>query len=115
KEKEIPINKDKIEGVLGEEKFEGLVLEDGTEEMKALMIAEGTSGSLDFARSLGIRIEDDRLVVDDDQYTQLPRVYAAGDCTGGARQIGAAVGEGSEAAINLINELRDTEYLDWKH
>ncbi len=114
-EKEIPINTDKIKRVKGEDRFEGLVFEDYTEEMDGLMIAEGTSGTLDFARTLGIQIEDDRLVVDQDQFTKVPRVYAAGDCTGGARQISAAVGEGAEAAVNLISELRDTEYLDWKN
>ncbi len=114
-EKEIPINTDKIKRVKGEDRFEGLVFEDDAEEMDGLMIAEGTSGTLDFARTLGIQIEDDRLVVDQDQFTKVPRVYAAGDCTGGARQISAAVGEGAEAAVNLISELRDTEYLDWKH
>ncbi|MFO7792004.1 MAG: NAD(P)/FAD-dependent oxidoreductase [Candidatus Saliniplasma sp.] len=111
----ISVNTDKIKGVIGEERFEGLILEDGTEEMDGLLIAEGTSGTLDFARTLGIQIEDDKLVVDQDQFTKVPRVYAAGDCTGGARQIGAAVGEGANAAINLINELRGTEYQDWRH
>ena len=114
-DRNIPIVKKKIKDVKGNGKFNGLVFEDGEEEMEGLMIAEGTSGSLDFAKSLGIMIEDGKLVVDEDQFTRLPRVYAAGDCTGGARQIGAAVGEGAEAAINLINDLRGEEYKDWKH
>lgn len=114
-ERDIPVIKKKVKEIKSNDKFQGLVFEDGEEEMQGLMIAEGTSGSLDFARSLGIMIEDGKLVVDENQFTRLPRVYAAGDCTGGARQISAAVGEGAEAAINLINDLRDEEYKDWKH
>ncbi len=115
REKDIPVVEKKIEGVKGDENFEGLLFKEGEEEMKGLMIAEGTSGSIDFAKSLGIRIEDDSLIVDKEQFSGLPGVYAAGDCTGGARQIGAAVGEGAKAALNLIDEIKGEDYFDWKH
>ncbi len=113
KELDIPVEKGNIEEVLGDDQFSGLVVEGKKERLDGLMIAQGTSGSLDFARSLGIKIEDGVLSVDDDMFTGVPRVYAAGDCVGGARQISAAVGEGARAAISLINEMRDEEYLDW--
>lgn len=113
--KDIPVIKKEIESVKGEGNFEGLIFEDGEEVMEGLMIAEGTSGSIDFAKSLGTKIQEDRLVVDEEQFTGLPRVYAAGDCTGGARQIGAAVGEGAKAALNLIDEMKEEDYFDWKH
>ncbi|MFW6048275.1 MAG: NAD(P)/FAD-dependent oxidoreductase [Candidatus Natronoplasma sp.] len=116
KELQIPVEKSKITGVIDGDTLSGLKLENGKERLDGLMIAEGTSGSLDFAKSLGITVEDNRLVVNKDMFTGIPRVYAAGDCTGGARQIGAAVGEGAKAALNLINELREEgEYYDWKH
>ncbi len=111
----IPINKNRIKGIYGDEMFQGVKFDEGVKEMEGLIIAEGTSGSLDFARALGITIRDGRLVVDETQYTQVPRVYAAGDCTGKVRQIGAAVGEGAKAALNLIAELRGEKYVDWKH
>ncbi len=111
---DIPVVKDEIISVLGKDELEGLEMPYGVEKMDGLMIAEGTSGSLDFAKSLGIPIEDNTLVVDDKQFTGMPRVYAAGDCTGGVRQISASVGEGATAAINLIMELRDKKYVDWK-
>ncbi len=113
KERDIPVEKGKIEEVIGEEEFSGLRVDGEVQEMDGLMIAEGSSGSLDFARSLGITIEDGVLSVDDDMFTGVPRVYAAGDCVGGARQISAAVGEGAKAALGLINELREGSYKDW--
>ena len=112
-ERDIPVEKGKIEEVIGEEEFSGLRVDGEVQEMNGLMIAEGSSGSLDFARSLGITIEDGVLSVDDDMFTGVPRVYAAGDCVGGARQISAAVGEGAKAALGLINELREGSYKDW--
>jgi len=112
-ERDIPVEKGKIEEVIGEEEFSGLRVDGEVQEMNGLMIAEGSSGSLDFARSLGITIEDGVLSVDDDMFTGVPKVYAAGDCVGGARQISAAVGEGAKAALGLINELREGSYKDW--
>ncbi len=114
-EHKITVNKENIVKVVGGKELEGLELESGVERLDGVMVAEGTSGSLDFARSLGIPVEDDVLKVDEKQFTGLPRVYAAGDCTGGARQISAAVGEGAKAALGLIEELRGDEYKDWKH
>ena len=113
KKRKIPIEERKIEEVLGDQEFSGLRVDDEVHEMDGLMIAEGSSGSLDFARSLGITIKDGVLSVDEDMFTGIPRVYAAGDCVGGARQISAAVGEGAKAALGLINELREGSYKDW--
>ncbi len=112
-EKDIPIERGKIEEIMGDEQFEGLKVDGKKQEMDGLMIAEGSSGSLDFARSLGITIDDGVLKVDEDMHTGLPKVYAAGDCVGGARQISAAVGEGAKAALGLITEIREGSYKDW--
>lgn len=109
----VPIVKEKVRSVKGEENLQALVLEDGEVELDGLFVAVGTSGSVDFARTLGIPIEDDSILVDEDLSTDLPRLYAAGDCTGGNRQIAIAVGEGSKAALNLIEEIRGEEYVDW--
>lgn len=113
KDKNIPVEEGKVEEVLGDEEFFGLLIEGEKEKLDGLMIAQGTSGSLDFARSLGVIIEDGVLSVDKNMSTGVPRVYAAGDCVGGPRQISAAVGEGAKAALSLINELREGDYIDW--
>ncbi|MFP4005338.1 MAG: NAD(P)/FAD-dependent oxidoreductase [Candidatus Hadarchaeia archaeon] len=113
-ELDISIVKEEVEGVLGEDSFSGLALSDEEIELDGLFVAVGTSGSVDFARSLGIPVEGDRIVVDEDLSAGLPRLYAAGDCTGGARQLSVAVGEGTKAALNLIGDLRGEEYTDWK-
>ena len=38
--------------------------------------------------------------------TNVPGLYAAGDCTGGLLQISKAVGEGAKAAMSMIRFVR---------
>ncbi len=103
----ISVVEDRVEELLGGDTLEGVKLEDGSvREVKGLFVAVGTSGAVDFARSLGIMTEGSAIVVDSRQSTGVPRVYAAGDCTGGNRQVAVAVGEGANAALNLLGELR---------
>ncbi len=53
-----------------------------------------------------LEIEDDVIKVDRRMATNLPGVFAAGDCTGGPLQVSKAVGEGHVAALSAC------EYLD---
>jgi thioredoxin reductase (NADPH) len=43
--------------------------------------------------------------VDEGMRTSMPGVYAAGDITGGVKQIAVAVGQGSVAAITAFEDL----------
>ncbi len=105
--KGIEVVEEKVEELVGGETLEGVRLADGSvRELKGLFVAVGTSGAVDFARTLGIMTEGSAIVVDSRQSTGVPRVYAAGDCTGGSRQVAVAVGEGANAALNLLGELR---------
>ncbi|MFW9897494.1 MAG: FAD-dependent oxidoreductase [Candidatus Thorarchaeota archaeon] len=50
--------------------------------------------------------------VNRDQETNLPGIYAAGDVTGGIRQITTAVGEGTTAAMNAYLFIKQGWYGD---
>ncbi|MHA1835934.1 MAG: NAD(P)/FAD-dependent oxidoreductase [Candidatus Odinarchaeia archaeon] len=114
-ENNIEIKENKIIEFRGDTVLKELVLDDGQViPIDGVFIAVGSSGSIDIARKLGILIENNYIKVDEMQKTNLPRVYAAGDCTGGNRQIATAVGKGANAALNLISELRGIPYLDYK-
>ena len=54
----------------------------------------------------GLAVENGYLKVDRNMSTNLPGVFAAGDCTGLPLQVSKAVGEG------LVAGLRAAEYLD---
>ncbi|MBS3815431.1 MAG: NAD(P)/FAD-dependent oxidoreductase [Hadesarchaea archaeon] len=114
REKEIDIETNKIEGIIGEEKLEGLILESNEIDLDGLFVAVGTSGATNFARSLGVPVEGNEIVVNEDLSTDIPKVYAAGDCIGGGRQISKSVGDGARAALNLIEVLRGQKAIDWQ-
>jgi thioredoxin reductase (NADPH) len=114
-ENEIEIVNDKIARLVGDKVLTGIELEKGKIiKIDGLFIAIGSSGTVDLARKIGIIIENNYIKVDDKEKTNLPRIYAAGDCTGGNRQIATAVGEGANAALNLISELKGATYIDYK-
>lgn len=111
-EREISVEKEKVEGAFGKENFQGLVLESSRINLDGLFVAVGISGCVDFARSLGIPVEGEKMIVDENLCAGPPRLYAAGDCTGEPRQVATAVGEGAKAAINLIEDLKDKGQKD---
>ncbi len=69
-------------------------------------IAIGQIASTDLAKELGVTIKEDGFVeVDTAMRTNIPRVYAAGDLTGGLQQIVTAIGEGSIAAMSAFEDI----------
>ncbi len=53
----------------------------------------------------GLQITDNLIYAGADQATNLPGVYAAGDCTGKPWQISRAVGQGQVAALSAVHYL----------
>lgn len=103
------INKKKINKLDGEEFLQRILFEDGTsEEIDGIFIANESASSIDFARKLGIVIDENAVIVDKNQQTNLEGLFAAGDCTGGLRQISTAVGQGALAGRKIIEFVRDS-------
>jgi len=50
----------------------------------------------------GLATENGAITINADCSTNLPNVYAAGDCTGAPHQIAKAVGQGQIAALNIV-------------
>ena len=70
-------------------------------DVHGVFVAVGEVPNSQLAKDAGIETDEEGyIVVNRKQETNIPGVYAAGDVTGGARQIGVAVGEGITAAIN---------------
>lgn len=108
----IPILKGKIATLAGENGLEKVKLESGEEiEAQGLFVAMGQASSSDFAYSLGVMRNGQFIDTDRDQRTNVPGVFAAGDCVGRFLQISVAVGEGAlagRAAISHVKERRRT-------
>lgn len=104
----ISINHRKVEKLSGDPALERLHYTDGeTEDVEGLFIAMGEASSHDFAYTLGVERKGVFLAADDEQRTNIPGVFAAGDCTGGFLQIAVAVGEGAKAARAAIAFVKE--------
>lgn len=102
------INKKIIKGVEGDEVLERLIFEDGSKEgLDGLFVAFESASSLDFARKLGVITQKNSVVVDEKQKTNMEGLYAAGDCTGGLKQVSTAVGQGAVAGKQIIEYVRN--------
>ena len=86
----------KIRSVDGEEAVTGVTFADG-ERLPAdgLFVALGSAGAVDLARKVGALTDGRSIQVDEAMATNVPGLFAAGDCTGGLLQISTAVGEGA--------------------
>lgn len=101
------LNTSVIEEIYGTDGVEGLIFKDNTKEaLEGLFVAYDSASSLDFARKLGVITNKNAVVVDSKQRTNLEGLFAAGDCTGGFKQISTAVGQGALAARNIIDYVR---------
>ena len=97
----------KVKKLCGEGRLESVEFENGeTLSVDGLFIALGTAGASDFARKIGAETENNRIVVDEKMGTNIPGLFAAGDCIGGVLQISVAVGEGAKAALSAIEFVR---------
>ncbi len=91
----------------GSKVLESVQYDDGSEAgTDGLFIALGDASSSDFAASLGVITSGIFIRVDDSQRTNVPGIFAAGDCTGGFMQISVAVGEGAKAAKSAIEYVK---------
>lgn len=73
---------------------------------EGVFVAVGVAGSTDLARKLGAEIEGNKIIVDENMATNVPGLFAAGDCTGGLLQVAKAVYEGAKAGTEAIKLVR---------
>ena len=97
----------KIKKLYGDGKLQGVEFENGEKiEIDGLFVALGTAGAADFAKKIGAETENNRITVDEKMKTNIPGLFAAGDCIGGVLQVSVAVGEGAKAAMSAIEFVR---------
>ena len=98
----------KLAQLNGEAKLASISFADGSElAVDGLFIAMGTADSTDIARKLGAQINGRFIKIDADGKTNIPGLFAAGDCTGGLLQVSKAVHEGARAGLAALNFIRN--------
>lgn len=76
-------------------------------------VAIGQEAATELAKAIGVELKEDGFIkVGSDMRTNLPRVYAAGDLTGGLQQIVTAIGEGSIAAMSAFEDISHPYWKD---
>lgn len=92
----------------GDDTLQSVKFTDGTSlKVSGVFVAVGVAGSSDLARKLGAQTSGSKIVVNENMATNIPGLYAAGDCTGGMLQISKAVYEGARAGTEAIKYIRN--------
>jgi len=100
----IRVLKKRVLGIRGENKVEEVELDGETIPADGVFVVRD---SIPVERLLeGIEVADGAIVVDREMATNVPGVFAAGDCTGRPYQVAKAVGEG------LVAGLSAARYVD---
>lgn len=103
----VKINEKEIKEIRGKDKVEEVEFKDNTKlKIDGIFVAEGTAGTVEFAKKLGILIDKNRITVNENMETNIPGIYASGDCTGGLLQISKSVYEGAKAALSAIDFIK---------
>ncbi|MBL7203108.1 MAG: FAD-dependent oxidoreductase [Desulfobacteraceae bacterium] len=101
-----------VKEIRGEEKVRELVLYNNktekstTFETDGVFIAIGYEPSVELAKKIGVEITPEGYIKHDSRHrTNIPGIYSAGDVEGGYKQIVTAVGQGSEAALAIFEDI----------
>ena len=99
----ININTKEIDQIEGENKVEEIDFVDNTKmKIDGIFIAQGVAGSTEFAKKIGAKINNDKIVVDENMETSIKGLFACGDCTGGLYQVSKAVYDGTKAGLAVL-------------
>lgn len=104
-----PVVFDSIQEIKGEEKINQVIAGNKSYDVDVLFVALGTPSASDFALRMGAFLEDNYIVVDKDYMTNIPGLFAAGDCIGGLLQIAKATSDGAHVAITTNKYLKNNK------
>ncbi len=105
-----PVVTDVIKEIKGEEVINQIVAGDKTYDMDVLFMAVGSPSATDFALRLGVFLDgSNNIVVDDTFMTNIPGLFAGGDCIGGLLQIVKSASDGAHTAIAINRYLKNLD------
>jgi thioredoxin reductase (NADPH) len=103
----VKVVEEKIVSFNGEEHLESITTTNDTYEIYGCFIAEGAQSSFTFAKHLGIGLDGNNIIVDKNLMTNIPGIFAAGDCIGGLKQIVKAASDGAIAATSINKYIKN--------
>lgn len=98
----------KIKAIHGKQKVNSVEFADGTSlDVSGVFIALGEAGSSNFAKKMGVLLNGDNIVVDENMKTNIDGLYSCGNSTGGLLQVCKAVYEGAKAGLSAISYIKN--------
>ncbi len=102
-----------VQEILGEDLVTGIRLKNNAtgeiedHDFQGIFISVGEIPNTALATSLGVELQDSGYIkVDTKMRTNVRMIYAAGDVTGGLRQVITAAAEGAIAAMSAYNDVK---------
>ncbi|VEU82947.1 NAD(P)/FAD-dependent oxidoreductase [Acholeplasma hippikon] len=83
-----------IKEFIGEKRLTQIITDTNSYETKGAFIAVGFPQANELALKLGVLVENNNIIVDEDMQTNIPGVFSGGDAIGGKLQIAKAVYDG---------------------
>ncbi len=105
---EFEIVTQKIKEIHGDERVKKIEFEDGnTIDVDGIFIALGQAGGSDFAKKIGLMLNKDNIIVDENMKTNIDGLYSCGDATGGLLQVCKAVYDGAKAGLSAVKYVKN--------
>lgn len=105
---EFEIISKKIKQIVGETRVECIEFVDGTKlNVDGIFIALGEAGGSDFAKKIGVMLNNDNIIVDENMQTNVEGLYACGNATGGMLQVCKAIYEGAKAGLAAAKYVKN--------
>lgn len=103
-----------VEEIVGDKVVKGIKIRDIKEnaekliEVDGVFICVGEEPNNELAKKIGVSLDEEGYIkTDNTQRTNLERVYAAGDVTGGVKQVVVACAEGAIAALSAFEDIKN--------
>ena len=100
----------KIKEIHGDKKVNAIEFEDGEMlPIDGVFVAIGEAGGSDFAKKMGVILNGDAIVVDENMKTNIGGLYSCGNVSGGLLQVCKATYEGAKAGLAAIQYVKDNK------
>lgn len=97
----------KIKKIHGDKKVNAIEFEDGEMlPIDGVFVAIGEAGGSDFAKKMGVILNGDAIVVDENMKTNIGGLYSCGNVSGGLLQVCKATYEGAKAGLAAIQYVK---------
>ncbi|MCX6708391.1 MAG: NAD(P)/FAD-dependent oxidoreductase [Candidatus Woesearchaeota archaeon] len=115
KKNKIKLKNARVKEFIADKFLKKITFEDGSEEaFDGAYLACGTAGATTFASKLGIELKEGLIKTDENGMTNVPGIFAAGNCMGACRQIAKNVGDGCNAGVSTVKFLKAKDiFMDY--